>query len=268
MRRQFAISLVLCVLAVFSYSCNNFKYKSREEFKSENIDDRKEAIIAVLKKNDISVTNKYPIIYIDYVLTKSDCIYTLEKEFPTPDYKEFVSKVIPILYYAYSPELYKHAPVQIKENSKNFLINHIPYRFHYGKEKYKEYAEEKIEEGSTYFFNFFSEENPGKQAEGSLDDDVWASIVLVRAWTSHYNYGDFRNLSATEQGDLLRLKFKFNVLENSKELTPEVKSYIELLRDRWISRSSIYFTKPPLLNLSDSTPMSMAFESIRRTVME
>ncbi len=270
MKRLF---LSIFLFAALFTSCNNFKYKSRDDFKDENVDIRKEVIISILKQNDISVTNKYPIEYIDYVLTRSELVSVLERNFPTPDYKEFFNKAVPTLYYAYSPATYKNAPQKWKVETKKFLSEHIPYYFSHGEKKFRETIISALDKGGVkdtwLYFTFFKENEPEIAANGSKDNKDFYSYVAFLTWYTAFNFEDFKKLTPNEQGALLHDRFEFRVrVDNNKDLTQYVKDYIDELKEKWSSHSDSYLSRSPLYELPNDTQMEEVFRIISKMLRE
>jgi len=253
------LSITYLLISFSFFACSNFSYKSRGEFKAEKEEIRHEKIISILEKNDIKVDNKFQVIYIDYILTKSDRYSTVEKQFPTPDFKEFIEKAIPTLYYAYSLDNYKNAPSQWKQEAEKFIINHIPYFFNFGEKKFRESIAKDLEkEGSELFllFTFYSEDNPEEAALGSKDNDNSYSLLSVHAWDKYFTFNDFKNLNPEQQGKLFLDEITMKLIQN-RDWDEKIDESIRLLSRAWSDRSRFYLSQPQFTELSNTAPTNV-----------
>lgn len=109
-------------------------------------------------------------------MTKSARYSYLEKQFPTPDYKEFFT-----LYCAYSLDKFKTAPDKWRKDSKNFLVNGTPYPYSYLEGNFRANLDKQLYEfrDDNALFNFYSADEQEKYAKGYSDTNESYKLMAV-----------------------------------------------------------------------------------------
>lgn len=263
MRKIVSIVSLFILFFLFLTGCNNFKYKTRLDFKDEKEEVRKKLITDVLEENDIKVKEKYSIMFIDYLLTESDRFTAIDEQYPTPDFKEFFEKAVPTLYYAYSPDNYKFAPEKWKKEAKKFIVNNIPYEFNYGEEKFRKHISDDLDKGGDIGFVYYSKNKPEKAAKGYNENTSYYSFLTVMVWKDgNFDYGEFKQLTPRYQGEVIYFIGWNNVYNNKGEVNEEFINLLRRIKDKWIIRSDFYLKSSALSELGPSTPIDKLFDTI------
>jgi hypothetical protein len=253
--KKIFISISLIIFSLLLFSCNNFKYKSLQDFKRDNEANRLKEIQTILKNNNINTSNKFVLMYIDINLC-SEFVKYLEIQFHTPDFEQFINTSVPTLYYSYSPDNYSSTPPELKKNVVNHILNIFPYTYQDGDFKFKNALRSELENKNLLLFPFYKENNP--EYVPKVEWAIAVNMILRELlWKDYFTLSDYRRLTEYEQAELLEtymiLKYS-NTTINGK--------IIDGIKILWGYSGNKILSRPPFSNISDNTPMSQVFDLI------
>jgi hypothetical protein len=281
--------IVFFVLSFLFTACNSQKtedklkaYDSKQAFHNEPYEVRANYINSILEQNEVfwdksekqKATIKklaqfaYYTVYIDYVLLESDKSQILQDRWGIKDYNEFLNRAIPTLYYAYSPNYYHSAPEKWGKEAKYFLVNHIPYYYKYGEEKFRQALSSLLDNYSddqSCLFTFYSESGKGniveKKANGLDDNEEWYKYLNQDFWMD-FIFSDFKKLSPYEQGDLLKNRMIGVAVMAHKDLTEDERGGIDLFAKKWAYNCQKYLKSAPYNKIPDDRKVMEVWTTI------
>lgn len=259
------VSLLVFIFILFPI-IRGYNYKNRSEFQRENSTKRNEIYQKILRSNDIESGDIYVLMFIDMIMTQSQKVfYTFEKLYPDENFRGILKIAVPILYYSYSPKLYKETPEILKEKVTNFIVEYPPYFLGNGEKKYRKYIENIIRKDNGDYFHYYNEENPGKYASGENATVIYFEFLVVLAWEKDFNFGDFKSLSVSDQAKLLKTKAIVNFLSANKNntLTDRNEMLMDRIKRKWENNYSRYLRSSGFSKFDSST----GFEKVAKTAL-
>jgi len=262
-----AKKIIFIVLIVAIIGGCGIKFKTYEEFRNADEKKRIEQIKKTLKNYNLKNYNKFTLIYIDHMLTTTDFYKILERQFPDPQFKNFLKKAVLTLYYSYEPDNLKLSPDKWFEETKIFLINLLEYPYSHGEEKYYELLKEDIETRThDLFFCFYrlDSKEPEELARGK--EFAFTKYILIPFyWISEkYTFSDFKQLNTLEQAHVLRGHAYMGLINQGIPNAEGTNDYLDSLFKEWEDNSEFYLSMTSIKELSDDIP----FRNFAKIIIE
>jgi hypothetical protein len=265
MKQKLIKSFLFIFVSVSFIACS--KYKNLWEFTQDKREIRRETILGILSDDGIKGVDDHVLNYIDIYLC-SDFRFNVERHFEffkTDSYNvnKVLHKVVPILYYAYSPGNYYSTPSQFKKDVKDFMTDMYQYKY-LEKGKFKECLSKEIEKESWIMFPFYHKEDPDFFMNKDNNDyfqyiNEGIEVVMV---CNHYTYRDFKDLDTPTQGTIINERIKMHIRKKHLNLNDQMLHAVENASSRWESIRYKLMSEPPLSSFPDNTSMDSVFNLI------
>lgn len=272
MLRKIVNALVLFLVLIGLNGCGK-QYSSKQTFCDDSHDNRVKYIKDILRDNKIANSNKYSIMFTEYMLTKSKIYPTIEKLFPNPNYNDFLEELIPILYYSYSPDNYKLVPTNIKKDVDTFLVYHIPYEFSYGEEKFRKYISKMLDSSDSMnrnriLFDYYETYNSEQYAKGMRETEFENWVISWSIWITDFSLTDFLQLKEGEQLSFIEKSIELLLGKNSDANYAQERKRLNSILELWKDNSEdvleyLRFSKVYYSITEVSSLMRVIWETVR-----
>jgi hypothetical protein len=268
LKNRLAALMLIVATSLTMLSCD-VNFKSIDDYNAASKVQKLEAFNRVLSRAGVATPDSNIVRYLALALDDGETLTLLQDILDTDNFDTIFDNGIPILYFAYSPEVLKLARGSTRENVRKFIISSWSYNFSEGDSLFREYLEIQLEKGSIFLFAWLPPSNKSQDEYWSgIDIDFQTKILNTTAWRDGdgFDFALFQKLSINQQATLLRQNFFLNMINNGS-LEDNTGKMLDIMETQWQTLGYDLLQSQNMMGLNDDSPFRLVSDKALQAII-